>query len=172
MRRTTNEILNHDDNDVLTIDVSTDKNKDAKLLIDYDDWVDICLSEKYGRWYAVRSGRNLYAQAGLKTGTGSVQIHKIIAPKYRLVDHKNRNGLDNRFDNLRECTRGQNGINADPKSNNKSGHTGVWWHKEIKRWRAEIKVNRKKICLGCFIDKQDAIDTRKDAEVKYFGEFA
>ena len=167
MRRTENIIIKHDDNDVLTIDVSTNRNRDARMLIDYDDWVNICLSGKYGRWYAIFSGRNVYAQANLKGGAGSVQIHKIIAPKYRLVDHKNRNDRDNRFDNLRECTRGQNGINADPKSNNTSGVTGVWWHKEIKRWRAEIKVDRKKICIGSFKEKEDAIVARKEAEKKY-----
>ena len=34
------------------------------------------------------------------------------------------------------------------------------------------KINQKYIYLGSFINKQDAIKVRKEAELKYFGEFA
>lgn len=170
MRRTTNKIIKSD-GDVLHIDVSTDANPNAVMLIDDYYWTTIVMSGEYGRWYAVKCGRNTYAQSNRRGGCGSIQIHKLIMTA-DCIDHINRNGLDNRICNLRRCTKGQNGINADPKSSNTSGVTGVWWHKEIKRWRADIKVNRKKICLGSFIEKDDAVKARKEAEKKYFGEFA
>lgn len=38
-------------------------------------------------------------------------------------------------------------------------------------WVAEIMVERRKIHLGEFAEKYDAIIARKQAERKYFGEF-
>jgi hypothetical protein len=34
-----------------------------------------------------------------------------------------------------------------------------------------IKINNKNIQLGCFTKKENAIKTRKEAEIKYFGNY-
>jgi len=80
------------------------------------------------------------------------------------VDHKYHDTLDNRKYNLRFVTDSQNQMNRKSK--------GYCWNKKNKKWMAYIKINGKKIYLGYFIDKQDAIRARKEAEKKYFGEFA
>jgi hypothetical protein len=49
---------------------------------------------------------------------------------------------------------------------NKSGVKGVRWNKERRLWTAIIGVNGKKIYLGAFTKKEDAIKARKDAEKK------
>ena len=51
--------------------------------------------------------------------------------------------------------------------NNKSGITGVHWHKEKAKWIASIKLEGKTKHLGSFHDKNLAIKYRKEAEVKY-----
>jgi hypothetical protein len=61
-------------------------------------------------------------------------------------------------------------MNINIQSNNTSGITGVYWNKE--KWNAIIIKNRKRIYLGSFINKDDAIKARLEAEKKYFGEFA
>ena len=53
-------------------------------------------------------------------------------------------------------------------STNKSGVRGVYWDKSKKRWVAKIEFQGVSRTLGYFIDKQDAIDARKEAEEKYF----
>ena len=53
-------------------------------------------------------------------------------------------------------------------SNNTSGQKGVHWDREKKRWRSEITVKGKRIRLGRYADKQDAINARLEAEEKYF----
>lgn len=50
---------------------------------------------------------------------------------------------------------------------NKSGFTGVNWHKRDEIWNVNIRVSNKSIHIGYFKDKQDAIDARKKANIKY-----
>jgi len=58
------------------------------------------------------------------------------------------------------------------KDDNKSGTNGVHFHKASNKWRAGIVKNYKLISLGNFAEKQEAIDARKKAEKKYYGEFS
>ena len=46
------------------------------------------------------------------------------------------------------------------------------WNKQNKKWTASIRINNKQKYLGSFIDKTEAIKTRLNAELKYYGEFA
>ena len=94
------------------------------------------------------------------------------APKDTLVDHKNRNRLDNRKENLRLCTNQQNLQNREAQRNNKLRNKGVHWRKDIKKFHARIQVNGRKINLGYFNVLGDADSAYRNAEEKYFGEFA
>jgi hypothetical protein len=60
-------------------------------------------------------------------------------------------------------------LEKKPISNNKSGHIGVCWDKERNKWLASIGYNGKKIKIGRFVDKNDAINARLNAVNKYFG---
>jgi hypothetical protein len=92
-------------------------------------------------------------------------------PNGMVVDHINGNPSDNRKQNLRIVTQHQNAMNARLNINNTSGTTGVSWDKENNKWIAAIGVNNKNIKLGRFINIEDAIKARKEAEDKYFGEY-
>lgn len=83
------------------------------------------------------------------------------------IDHRNHIGTDNRWDNLREVTHAENQKNQTLPVNNTSGVMGVMWHKRAKKWAALIALDGKKHHLGYFTDKQDAIDARAAAEIKY-----
>ena len=50
-------------------------------------------------------------------------------------------------------------------SNNKSGHTGVFFDAEKGKWRAYINKGGKRKNLGCFTNKEEAIAARLEAEV-------
>lgn len=101
------------------------------------------------------------------------RLHRLImnAPKNKMVDHINGNPLDNRKCNLRICTSAQNSRNAKMNCNNTSGYKGIYWVEKLHKWRAEIKINYVKKNLGVFSEITDAIDARKKAEIKYFGEY-
>lgn len=72
------------------------------------------------------------------------------------VDHENRNGMDNRWSNLRAATRGQNQQNRAIRKDNKSGFPGVTLCPVTKRWRARISKDRKQYFLGLFDDPAQA----------------
>ena len=48
----------------------------------------------------------------------------------------------------------------------------MYWLERLKKWIAYITVNKKRMHLGSFSDKEDAIKARLQAEAKYFKEFA
>ena len=116
--------------------------------------------EQY-KWYLNDTGYALSRSNEKRT-----RLHHLILPPKKgfEIDHEDTNPLNNCKSNLRYATSSQNSMNKIVK--------GIWWRKDTNKWVAEIRLYHKKISLGCFKDKQDAISTRRQAELKYFGEFA
>ena len=83
-----------------------------------------------------------------------------------IIDHINRNGFDNRIENLREVTQKQNTENRLLNKNNTSGFKGVSWSNVANKWRARIWNNRKEIFLGLYDEKNDAVNAYKNASKK------
>ena len=83
------------------------------------------------------------------------------------IDHIDHDPSNNRIVNLRSVTHQENGKNQSLSKLNKSGVSGVSFHKQTGKWTAQIFNNRKRIYLGVFVDKFIAICARKSAENKY-----
>lgn len=82
----------------------------------------------------------------------------------KLIDHEDGNGLNNKWENLREATPISNGRNCGLSSNNKSGVNGVYWNKANSKWIAEGHYTEdgvhKKINLGSHLSLEDAEKAR------------
>ena len=89
-----------------------------------------------------------------------------------IVDHINHNKLDNRKINLRICNKHENNMNKSILSSNTSGVTGVTFDKNKNKWMAQIGYKGKNIYLGRYTNFEDAVNARKEAEEKYFGEYS
>lgn len=156
-----NEIVEYEDYAEIVL-YNKDCEEIARGLIDLDDIDKVRNSKWYlkNNGYIIRSRDNLH-------------MHRLImdCPKDMVVDHINHNRSDNRKSNLRICTHQQNNMNNSLRNDNTSGTTGVWWHKQNNKWQAEIFIKGKKICLGSFNTKEEAIEARKQAEIEYFGEY-
>lgn len=100
-------------------------------------------------------------------------MHRMIVfpPAGMIVDHIDRDGLNNQKSNLRFCTHWQNSMNASPRLGT-SKYKGVCFRKDSRKWRARIRVHGKLIQLGNFDNEEDAARCYDEAAKKYFGEFA
>ena len=95
-----------------------------------------------------------------------------VDPLEKCIDHIDGDKANNKIDNLRLASYVQNQMNrVNLLSNNTSGYTGVSWNKKLKKWTAMIQVNKVYKYLGLFTNKEDAIKVRREAEIKYFGDF-
>lgn len=87
------------------------------------------------------------------------------------IDHINGDRADNRWDNLREATRGQNMFNRAKLANNTSGFPGVRFRPHHGKWEARITVSRKTVWRAYALTAQEAAALRREALPKFHGEF-
>lgn len=121
------------------------------------DEADQHLIDQY-RWSVMRRSHTNYVRGYIRgsRAAGYVQMHRILLDlPVSDVDHVNGNGLDNRRVNLRTATRGQNNANRSSRVG-QSGYRGVVWHRQNRRWVAQISVDNKTQYLGSFDDPWDA----------------
>lgn len=137
------------------------------------------------RWKRGRGGRLAGDVAGTKAdGCWQVEIDYVLHRAHRviwllkteawpegLVDHRDRNGFNNRWRNLRSCTHKENSRNRRAGSNSQTGIVGV--HPVMGgKFSAEIMVDGQSIRLGRFADLETAVKARHKAERVHFGRFA
>jgi len=98
-------------------------------------------------------------------------MHRLImnAQPGQMVDHKNRNTLDNRRCNLRLCNHSENQKNRFVDVGT-SKYKGVY--REGNNWRAYIGFEDRQVWLGTFANEDDAARARDRAARIYQGEFA
>ncbi len=85
------------------------------------------------------------------------------------IDHIDQNRGNNNLLNLRWATRSQNNYNTGMRITNTSGTKGVSFNKSKNKWEAYIQIDMMKVDLGCFVDKQDAINARVQKANEVFG---
>lgn len=95
-----------------------------------------------------------------------------ISGEGKIVEHKNRNGLDCQKDNLRIATHQQNMQNTGPRRGSTSKYKGVSWYKITKRWRAQIKTEKKTLTIGYFLSEVEAAKAYNEKASELFGEYA
>lgn len=132
---------------------------------------DVELLRKFS-WSTAICGSKIYARA--KINGQLVFMHRFLmnAPKGKMVDHEDRNGLNNRRDNLRFCTKRQNQSNTGLAKNNVSGYKGVSWDKATKKWTVQVSINDIKVYLGQYLDIKDAARAYNAKALETQGEFA
>ena len=104
----------------------------------------------------------------------TIKLHRYLlglTDPSQIVDHINGDSLDNRRSNLRICNQNQNSKNSKLSSNNSSGYPGIKLTRSGKYY-TRITVDYNEIYLGTFDNFEDAVNARKSAENKYYGEYA
>lgn len=129
-------------------------------IVDVSDWRSVACY----RW--TYDHRKTVDYAMRRQGGRTIRMHVQIMGTY--VDHKNRNGLDNRRSNLRPCDRYQNGCNRK----NKIGKFGIGAYRNGPGYSSEIVVRGEKVRLGTFPTAEEARNAYDIAARKHHGEFA
>lgn len=127
-----------------------------------------------GPWFALPSGKTVYAVASRKVGGRwtTLRLHQLLFPGHEVVDHWNGHGWDNRRVNLRPTTIQMNNANKRLRKDNVSGFKGVSWEAASSRWAAFIKVDRRSRRIGAYLTKEEAALAYDKAAREAFGEFA
>lgn len=92
-------------------------------------------------WYIHKNRYTLYAENDI---IGKMHRYILNADEQFVIDHKNKNGLDNRRKNLRETTISLNNKNAKKRKDNSSGVTGISYDKYKNAYVATYYKNCKK----------------------------
>ncbi|ATS93616.1 homing endonuclease [Pectobacterium phage DU_PP_I] len=87
-----------------------------------------------------------------------------------VIDHKDRNKVNNLLDNLRVATRGENMQNTKLRSDNSLGHKGIH-QRENGRFRVAVSASGKRTSVGTFGTLEEAIVERDKAYLRIQGEF-
>lgn len=131
------------------------------------------------KWYSAECRNGVtYARRHISDESGmrrELSMHREImglSGKSPFVDHRNRNGLDNRKSNLRICSRSQNRINAAPTLGGTSKYKGVSHHGQMDKWSARLVVNGKNLYLGVYTSQREAAIAYDLSAISYYGDFA
>lgn len=152
------------------------------------DDADLCLVSQY-KWQACKLGaysKTLYAYAAIRAEPGAVTkdgrprrqrnilMHRLIlgaSNRSEVVDHINRDGLDNRRANLRLCSQAENSRNRRVSRNSMFGASGVHQRADSGKFVAYIGSNKTRLHLGTFDTLDEARRVGAAAEIAIFGEF-
>lgn len=142
-------------------------------IILFDD-EDIDLVSRH-TWCVVRQGDT--KKYVVKNNDPRIRMHRLIMGTIgtkMLVDHKNHNGLDNRKENLRVCTKSQNCSNRRSVRGSSSKYLGVSKNTSRKTvyWQASISKMKKVIYHGTFKSEIEAAMAYNEWAKEVHGEFA
>lgn len=151
-------------------------NSPLKAIVD-DEWYDYLMQWKWQLGTtgdAIRTAR--IGEFGKPTQS-TVRMHRVVngTPDGLQTDHRNLNRLDNRTDNLRTATPGQNCGNTPPlrkRADRFSQYKGVCFYIKTQKWRAHIRKDNVLKHLGYFEREIDAAKAYNAAALRVFGEFA
>lgn len=154
-------------------------------MVVHADYVEVLLYDKYGN----ETGRALISLCDiqrvgryrwyLKNGYPfnsklNISLHRFIKnpPNDMVVDHINRNTLDNRRSNLRVCTHTENVRNSGLSSLNTTGFKGVYYAKDVDKYRARLRCNGESVSLGYYSNPIDAAIAYDKKAIEIYGEYA
>jgi hypothetical protein len=128
-------------------------------------------------WYAAKdpkSGRMYPATHSSANGEGEFISMRtlVLGVKPTTAYAVNGNNLDCRKANLRNVTKAQSSWRNGPRSDNKTGHTGISWNAPKKRFIARIQTNGMNERVGSFKTMEEAVVALEQTAIRLRGIYA
>lgn len=103
------------------------------------------------------------------TSLGRVYMHRVInkTPVGMVTDHLDRDGLNNQSSNLVAKTHAHNIYNQALSPRNTSGHKGISWARNVKKWHVYIGGRKDRRNVGYFNSLSEAVKAHRSAEREY-----
>lgn len=130
-------------------------------IVDDDDAAAMALMT----WHLARRGTQRYA-----ANAKGQYMHRLVmnAGPRQQIDHINRDGLDNRKENLRFVNHSQQLANTGKHHTASSRFKGVSWAANVGKWEAKLRPQ----VLGYFVDEIAAARAYDAAAVIRYGSYA
>ena len=139
--------------------------KDQVMITDYKFMETV---EKYPIYVSKSEGVNSKYYASMSVGNSQKQFHNFITG-WDMVDHIDRNPLNNCLSNLRETTHKENNNNRSKSESSEAIELGVTYSERDDAYKARIKQDGKEYCKQFSVKKYGkqealrlAIETRRD----------
>ncbi len=102
----------------------------------------------------------------------TVKMHAVLNPSWEMADHINGDPLDNRRENLRQCSAQQNAANSRSHDGTTSVYKGVSWDSSRDKWISSIQTAGRTKHVGRFDDEMEAARAYDSHALALHGEFA
>lgn len=154
-------------------------NCEESVIIDTED-LNRILEKTNGKLYAFFRpdgviGHVYYHSIACKKRIRTFSLSRLILNYFEkyLIDHIDRNPLNNQKSNLRIVTRSQNNINRKKKSTpSSSQYKGVHFYKSRNKWTVNIEAKGARYFKGYFNTEVEAARKANELMRKHQGEFA
>lgn len=147
--------------------VNSERWGEKRILVDDEDYESL---NQY-KWYIYKGGHTFYAGRW-----PHIIMHRVllgVTDRRRLVDHIDRNGLNNQRSNIRACNYSENSMNSKPEAGSTSRFRGITFDATRKRkWRVRIAKQGIRKFIGHFETEEEAALAYNEAAIIIHGEFA
>jgi hypothetical protein len=136
------------------------------------DDLDVRFVQPY-TWWALIQQHTTYAVREIRKPDArrtTQRMHTLLTG-YKLTDHINGDGLDNRRANLRPANSRQNTHNRRKMPASRSRYKGICLHRPGS-WQARLRPGERTVSLGYFTSEEAAARAYDAAAREAFGEFA
>ena len=141
-----------------------------EALVDAEDFLQV----RHLHWGVQYIGKNRLPRIVCAINRRSVYLARLLLsePAGLMVDHRNRNSLDDRRQNIRVATIAQNNCNKPQIARARSKYKGVAFHTSTGRWQVYSGPRTNKVMVGHFNCEIEAARAYDAFAKEAYGEFA